>query len=63
MLFLIKITRYIRASGEKKLFPQQAVEAYRVVRRRGYHIVEKFGSQMAVKLLTLGAGRVLPPER
>jgi hypothetical protein len=41
-----------------KLSLQQAVEAHRVVRRRGFQTV---GSQMAVRLSALRAGRPLPP--
>jgi hypothetical protein len=33
------------------------------VRRRGSHIFKIIGSQMAVNLLTLRAGRPLPPGR
>jgi hypothetical protein len=39
------------------------VKAHSVVRRRGSRIFEIIGSQMAVRLLALRAGRPLPPER
>jgi hypothetical protein len=42
-----------------KLFLYQAVEAHMVVRRRGSHIYYTVGSQMAVRLSALRAGR--PP--
>jgi hypothetical protein len=41
---------------------QQAVEARRVVRRRGSHIFQTVGSQMAVRLSALHASHPLPPE-
>jgi hypothetical protein len=38
-------------NGEKvKQSPQQAVEAHRIVRRRGSHIFQRVGSQLAVRL-------------
>jgi hypothetical protein len=40
---------------------QQAVEANMVVRRRGSHILETVGSQMAVRLSALRTDRPLPP--
>jgi hypothetical protein len=39
------------------------MEAHRVVRRRGSHIFYTIGSQMAVRLSALRAGRHLPPGR
>jgi hypothetical protein len=39
------------------------MEAHRVVRRRGSHIFQTSGSQMAVRLLALRAGRPLPLRR
>jgi hypothetical protein len=39
------------------------MEAHRVVRRRGAHIFYKIGSQMAVRLSVLRAGRPLPPGK
>jgi hypothetical protein len=39
------------------------METHRVVRRRGSNIFWTVGSQMAVMLLALRAGRTLPPER
>jgi hypothetical protein len=39
------------------------MEAHRVVRRRGSHIFYTIGSQMAVSLPALRAGRPLPPGR
>jgi hypothetical protein len=44
--------------GKKKV-KLWAVEAHRVMRLRGSHIVETIGSQMAVRLLALRANR--PP--
>jgi hypothetical protein len=38
------------------------VEAYRVVRRRGYHIVDTIGSQIAVRSV-LRASCALPPRK
>jgi hypothetical protein len=38
-----------------KLSLKQALEAHRVVRRRGFHIFYTVGSQMAVKLSALRA--------
>jgi hypothetical protein len=46
-----------------KLFLQQAVKAHKVVRRQGSHIFYTIGSQMAVKLSALRAGRPLAPGR
>jgi hypothetical protein len=40
----------------------QAVEAYRVVRGRGSHIVQANGSQLAIRLLDSCAGRTLLPR-
>jgi hypothetical protein len=40
----------------------KAVETHRVVRRRGSHIFKTVGSQMAVRLSALRAGRPLPPR-
>jgi hypothetical protein len=40
---------------------QQAVDAHRVVRRRCSHIFWTIGSQIAVRLSALRAGRPLPP--
>jgi hypothetical protein len=45
-----------------KLSLQQAVQAYRVVRLQGSQIFQTVGSQMAVKLSTLRAGRALSPR-
>jgi hypothetical protein len=42
---------------------EQAVEAHRVRRRQGSHIFYAIGSQMAVRLSVLRAGRPLPPGR
>jgi hypothetical protein len=39
------------------------VEAHRDVRRRGFHIFQVIGSQMAVRLSAIGAGRSLPLGR
>jgi hypothetical protein len=41
--------------------PVKAMEAHRVVRRRGSHVFQTIGSQMAVRLPALRAGRPLPP--
>jgi hypothetical protein len=38
------------------------VEAYRIVRCSGSHIVYTFGSQMAVRLSALSTGRALLPR-
>jgi hypothetical protein len=38
------------------------MEAHRVVRRQGSHIFLTIGSQMAVRLSDLSAGRPLPPQ-
>jgi hypothetical protein len=46
-----------------KPYPQQAMEAYRVVRCRGSHIFEAIGSQMAVRLSALHDARALPQGR
>jgi hypothetical protein len=46
-------------SEEGKAVPVKAVEAHRVVRRRGSHIFKTVCSQMAVRLLALRAGRHL----
>jgi hypothetical protein len=46
-----------------KLCLYEAVEAHTVVRSRGCHIFQTIGSQMAVKLSALLAGRPLPLER
>jgi hypothetical protein len=43
--------------------PVQAVETHRVVRRRGSHILQTIGSQTAVRLSVLRAGRPLHPGR
>jgi hypothetical protein len=54
----------IRIDDQKvKLYLYEAVEAHRVVRRRGFQIVWTVGSQMAVRLSDLCTGRRLPPER
>jgi hypothetical protein len=42
-----------------KLSLSQTVEAHRVVRRRGSHIIETIGSQMAVRLSAPRDGRTL----
>jgi hypothetical protein len=42
---------------------EQAVEAHRVVRCRGSHILYTVGSQMVVKLSALYASCPLPPGR
>jgi hypothetical protein len=39
------------------------MEAHRVVRRRGFHIFKKIGSQIAVRLSALRAGRPLLPKK
>jgi hypothetical protein len=39
------------------------MESHRVARRRGSHIFWTVGSQMAMKLSALCAGRPLPPRR
>jgi hypothetical protein len=39
------------------------MEAHRVVRRRGSHIIQTVGSQMAVSLSALRAGRPLPSRK
>jgi hypothetical protein len=39
------------------------LEALRVVRGWGSHIFYTFGSQMAVRLSALRAGRFLPPRK
>jgi hypothetical protein len=41
----------------------QAAEAHRVVRRQGSHIFQAVGTQMAVRLSALRAGRPLPPGK
>jgi hypothetical protein len=46
-----------------KLSLQQAVEAHRIVRRRGSHIFHTIGSQMAVRLSALRADHPLPSGR
>jgi hypothetical protein len=43
--------------GKVLLSLQQTVEVHRVVRRRGSHIFQRVGSQMAVRLSVLRAGR------
>jgi hypothetical protein len=40
-----------------------AVEDHRVLGRRGSHIFHTIGSQMAVRLSALTAGRALPTPR
>jgi hypothetical protein len=45
-----------------KLYLQQAMEARRVVRRRGFHVFLTIDSQMGVRS-ALRAGRPLPPGR
>jgi hypothetical protein len=50
------------AKGKVKLSMQHAVEVHMVVRRRGSHIFQTIGSQMAVRLSALRAGRPLPHE-
>jgi hypothetical protein len=60
----VKLTILFNPGGrEVKLSLQEAVEAYRVVRRRGCHIFYTVGSQTAVSLSALRAGRPLPPGR
>jgi hypothetical protein len=39
------------------------MEAHRIVRSGGYHVSQKIGSQIVVRLSALGAGRPLPPGR
>jgi hypothetical protein len=46
-----------------KFSPLQALEALRVVRGWGSHIFQTIGSQMAVRLSALRAGRFLPPRK
>jgi hypothetical protein len=46
-----------------KLSMQQALKAHRVVRCRVSHIFQTVGSQMAVRLPALSAGRTLHPGR
>jgi hypothetical protein len=46
-----------------KLSLKQAVKAHRVEGRRGSHIFQTIGSQVAVRLSALRAGRPLPPGR
>jgi hypothetical protein len=48
---------------EEKLFLEQATDACRVVRRRGSHILQTVGSQMAVRLSALRACLPLFPGR
>jgi hypothetical protein len=57
ILFIIIMT----SSSKVKLFLQQAVEAHRIVRRRGSQIFKTIGSQMAVRLSALFVGRPFPP--
>jgi hypothetical protein len=45
---------------EIKLYLQRVVEAYKVIRRRGSHIVKTIGPEMPVRLLALRAGRAFP---
>jgi hypothetical protein len=45
-----------------KLFLQQFMEVHRVVRRRGSHTYLTIGSQMAVRLSALRAGRPIAPR-
>jgi hypothetical protein len=53
----------VQQAKKEKLSLQQAVEAHRVVRRRGSHIFYTIGLQMAVRLPALSASRPLPPGR
>jgi hypothetical protein len=56
-------TIFSKVKRELKLSLYHVVEAHRVVRRRGSHIFQTIGLQMAVKLSALRAGRPLPPGR
>jgi hypothetical protein len=50
-------------SKKGKAVPVQAVEAHRVVRRRGSHIFQQIGSEIALRLSALRTGRPLPPRK
>jgi hypothetical protein len=58
---------YRNSTGKKtrkvKLSLQQAVKAHRVGKSPRSHILQTIGSQMAVRLSALRAGRPLPPGR
>jgi hypothetical protein len=48
---------------ESNAIPVTGHGAHKVVRRRGSHIFNTIGSQMAVRLSALRVGRSLPPGR
>jgi hypothetical protein len=53
----------LRKSVNGKAIPVQAMEAHRVVRGWGSHTFYTIGSQTAVRLSALRAGRPLPPRK
>jgi hypothetical protein len=59
----VYVTSSSHHSKKVNLSLWQAVDAHRVVRRRGSHILKTIGTQMAVRLSALRAGHSFPPGR
>jgi hypothetical protein len=55
-----RVRNYVKVNVKLSLY--QAMGAHRVVRRSGSHSILTIGTQMAVRLSALRAGRPLPPQ-
>jgi hypothetical protein len=63
LLFVLKTSPLVAGEKISKAIPVTGRRAHRIVRRRGSHIFYTIGSQMAMRLSALRAGRPLPTGR